>query len=130
MTVLRRLAVAAAVTAGFLPLAGTTPAAAALAVPTPPTGTYTCPDGGTVALVSTGPWAPLRVTGTGAKLQPSEFRYALLDPDGVETASAAVRKGQAGATAVTCTTTAPQLGEGGIGVIGTFRWTVTGTFRG
>jgi hypothetical protein len=118
------------VTAGLLLLAGTTPAAAATAVPTPPTGTYTCPDGVTVTLASAGPWTPLRVTGTGAKLQPSEFRYTLLDPDGAESTSAGVSKGQAGATAVTCTTTAPQLGEGGIGVIGTFRWTVTGTFRG
>lgn len=129
MTILRRLVVAAAATTGLL-LAGTTPAAAATAVPRPPSGSYTCPGGVTVSLVSSGVWSPLRVTGTGAKLLPSAFSYTLLDSDGNITAAATDSKGQSSASDITCTAMAPQLGEGGIGVIGMFIWTVTGTFRG
>ncbi len=109
-------------------LASVEPAAAASGtdVPRPPGGTYTCPDGSSVTVGSNGSaWRPLRLSPSGTKLTPTGYTYQLV-VDGTVTVELTDLRSPG---TVTCTATAPQVGEDGTSVIGTFVWTLTGTVR-
>jgi hypothetical protein len=106
-------------------LASVEPAAAAAGtdVPRAPGGTYACPGGSTVTVASNGSvWRPLRLSPSGAKFTPTGYGYQLV-VDGTVTVEITDLRA---AGTVTCTATAPQVGEDGTSVIGTFIWSLTG----
>lgn len=91
------------------------------------TGSYTCPDDTVVLVGSDRSWSPLRVAGSSRKSLPTEYTYQLLDSDGAVTVTRTTQ-GWWSSPAVTCRTESPQVDELG-NPIGTFIWTVTGTFK-
>lgn len=119
-----RVLLALLVTAGVA-LATVPPAAAAAGttVPRAPGGTYACPGGSTVTVASNGSvWRPTRTSPDRTKFTPTGFAFQLTVDGTVTVDQVDVRS----SGTVTCTATAPQLGEDGTSVIGTFTWSVTG----
>ncbi len=124
--IVRTLLAVLLVAGGALATVEPAAAAAGTTVPRPPDGTYTCPGGSTVTVGSNGSaWRPLRLSPGGTKFAPTGYTYQLVVDGTVTVELTDVRS----AGTVTCTATAPQVGEDGTSVIGTFVWTLTGTVR-
>jgi hypothetical protein len=124
--IVRTLLVALLAAGGAVATVEPAAAAAGTAVPRPPGGTYTCPGGSTVTVASNGSaWRPLRLSPGGTRFTPTGYVYQLVVDGTVTVEMTDVRS----AGTVTCAATAPQVGEDGTSVIGTFIWSVTGTVR-